>query len=165
MGVSYLNSLREVVGHRPLIMPGATVLVLNEQVELLMIRRSDTGDWGVPGGMMEPGETIEETARRELREETNLDAGELELFGVFSGPQFFIHYPNGDEIFAVPIAYIAHDVHGVLNLADGEHFDFGYFPLSDLPGSVNPSIRPILKQLIERYNVSTFERSNEDQNS
>ncbi len=147
--MSYVTDLRKYVGHSPLILVGATVLIMNERNELLMIRRSDTGDWGVPGGITEPGETIDETARRELCEETNLEAGELELFGVFSGPQFFIHYPNGDEIFAVPIVYIAHEVHGVLKLADGEHFDFGYYPLSDLPGNVSPSIRPILSKLAE----------------
>ncbi len=146
--MGYVADLRKYVGHQPLILVGATVLVMNERNELLMIRRSDTGDWGVPGGTMEPGETIEETARRELREETNLDADELQLFGIFSGPQFFIRYPNGDEIFAVPIVYIAHDVSGPLKLTDGEHCDFRYFPLSDLPEDVNPSIRLILAKFI-----------------
>ncbi len=154
--LGYVADLRKYVGHQPLILVGATVLVLDQQRRLLMIRRSDTGDWGVPGGITECGETIEETARRELREETNLEAGELELFGIFSGPQFFIRYPNGDEIFAVPIVYIAHDVRGLLKLNDGEHYENGYFPLADLPADVNPSIRPILGALLERFNVRTF---------
>ena len=145
--MGYVRSLRSYVGHRPLILVGATVLVINPQGELLMIRRTDTGDWGVPGGTMEIGETIEETARRELCEETNLEAGKLELFGVFSGPQFFIRYPNGDEIFAVPVAYMVQHASGVLKLTDGEHCDFGFFPLSGLPEDVDPSIRPILSKL------------------
>ncbi len=147
--MGYVADLREYVGHTPLILVGATLLVLDEQDRLLLIRRTDTGDWGVPGGTMEPGETIEETARRELREETNLEAGELGLFGLFSGPQFFIRYPNGDEIFAVPVAYMVQHASGVLKLTDGEHCDFGYFPLAALPENVNPSIRPILKKLME----------------
>lgn len=148
-GMGYVSSLRKYVGHQPLILVGATVLVLDRQNRLLMIRRSDTGDWGVPGGIMEPGETIEETARRELCEETNLAAGELELFGVFSGPELFFRYPNGDEIFSVPIVYIARDVCGILKLTDGEHYDSGYFPLTNLPENVNPSIRPIIKKFTE----------------
>ncbi len=153
--MGYTADLRKHVGHQALILVGATLLVLDEQDRLLMMWRSDTGDWGVPGGTMEPGETIQETARRELLEETNLRAGELELFGVFSGPQFFIRYPNGDEVFAVPIVYIAHDVCGVVKLNDGEHREYRYFPLADLPADVNPSIRPILGKLLERFNLST----------
>ncbi len=85
--MEYINSLRKFVGHKPLLMIGAAMLILDEQNRVSMIRRSESGNWGLPGGAMELGETTEETARRELLEETNLQAGEMELFGVFSGPQ------------------------------------------------------------------------------
>lgn len=149
VAVEYISSLRNYVGHMPLLMVGATVLVLDEHNHLLMIRRAESGDWGVPGGAMEPGETTEETARRELVEETNLQAGEMRLFGVFSGPELYYRYPNGDEVYNVSVAYLTRDVHGVLKLTDGEHTDSGYFPLFQLPEQVSPPIQPILKMLLE----------------
>ncbi len=64
--MSYISSLREVVGNRPIISVGATILVINQKQEVLMQFRSDTLDWGLPGGSMELGETLEEVAAREV---------------------------------------------------------------------------------------------------
>jgi 8-oxo-dGTP pyrophosphatase MutT (NUDIX family) len=149
--VEYINTLRKHLGHTPLLMIGAAVLVLGDQDRLLMMRRSESGDWGIPGGAMELGETTEETARRELLEETNLEAGRLELFGVFSGPELYYRYPSGDEVYNVSIVYVARAVHGDLRLTDGEHFDFQYFALAGLPEKISSPIKPILRRLMEDY--------------
>ncbi len=147
--MDYISSLRKLVGHMPLVLAGTTVLVLNDRDELLMIRRSDCGDWGLPGGLMEPGETTEQTARRELFEETSLRADELELFGVFSGPEHYFRYPNGDEAYHLSIVYLTRTAHGRVKLLDGEHTDSGYFALCALPTETGSPIRPILKKLAE----------------
>jgi ADP-ribose pyrophosphatase YjhB (NUDIX family) len=147
--MDYISSLRQLVGHMPLVLAGTTILVLNERNELLMLRRSDCGDWGLPGGLMEPGETTEQTARRELLEETGQTADGLELFGVFSGPEHYFRYPNGDEAYHVSIVYLTRTAHGHVKLSDGEHTDFGYFALSALPTETGSPIRPILKKLSE----------------
>ncbi len=77
--MGHVEELRHMVGHRPLVMPGAAVLALDGGGRLLLQRRTDSGLWCLPGGMMEPGGSIEETARRELREETGLEAERLDL--------------------------------------------------------------------------------------
>lgn len=51
--------------------------------ELLLIRRTDDGLWALPGGITDPGETLAETARRELWEEAGLCGRAVELLGVF----------------------------------------------------------------------------------
>ncbi len=149
--MEYINSLRKHVGQKPLLMVGATILVLNEQNQLLMMKRSESGNWGVPGGTMELGETTEEIAKRELFEETNLQVGEMKLFGVFSGPELYYRYPSGDEVYNVSIVYLTHDVHGDLKLNDGEHFEYQYFPLTNFPEKISPPIKPILKKLAETF--------------
>lgn len=147
--MDYINSLRKHVGNQPLIMVGSTVLVLDAQNRLLMMKRSDSGSWGVPGGAMELGETTEETARRELLEETGLEAGELTFFGVFSGKELYYRYPSGDEVYNVCIVYLTRDVHGAVSFIDGEHYECKYFELEQLPGNISPPIKPILKKLME----------------
>src|SRR5512142_3189330 len=103
--MGYIEELRSLIGHRPILLVGAAVLISDAQGRLLLGQRSDNHQWGIPGGSMEPGETVEETARREALEETGLKIGELRLFGVFSGPEFFYIYPNGDQVHNVSIVY------------------------------------------------------------
>ena len=83
--LGYIEELRKVVGTRPLILVGSAIIILNDNQEVLLQYRSDTYDWGVPGGAMELEETTEETARRELFEETGLNAKIMQFLGVFSG--------------------------------------------------------------------------------
>jgi 8-oxo-dGTP pyrophosphatase MutT (NUDIX family) len=75
--MDYILQLRQYIGHRPILMVGAAVLVLDEEDRLLMMKRSDIGCWGIPGGSMEPGEIAEEAAKREAFEETNLEVKEM----------------------------------------------------------------------------------------
>ena len=60
-----------------------------EKPRVLLIRRGKdpfAGCWALPGGFIEMDETLEESARRELREETGLEAGRLVPLGVFGDP-------------------------------------------------------------------------------
>lgn len=83
--MSYVHSLRALVGSRPLIIAGAAVLIIDKQNRLLLQHRKDNQQWGLIGGSMEVGELLEDTARREAYEETGLDLLKLEWFGLFSG--------------------------------------------------------------------------------
>lgn len=145
--MAYLEELRALVGHRPLILPGACVLLIDSAGRLLMHRRLDNGRYGVPGGTMEPGETLEETARRETLEETGYAAGELRLLGVYSGPDLFYRYPNGDETYHITAAYTCTDFKPVTAELDGESLPPEFFPLDALPGAISPPILPILRDL------------------
>ncbi|WP_347342956.1 NUDIX domain-containing protein [Lysinibacillus pakistanensis] len=63
--------LRQYVGHQPIILPGSAVIILNNANEVLLQKRYE-GGWGLPGGLMELGESLEDTAKREVFEETGL---------------------------------------------------------------------------------------------
>ena len=80
----YILQLRQYIGHRPILVVRAGILLLDEQKRLLLLKRSDNGCWGISGGSMEPGEFVEIAAKREILEETNLEVGDLYLFWVFS---------------------------------------------------------------------------------
>lgn len=54
----YIKDLRRLIGHRPLILVGSTIIVINDKKEILLQHRSDTKEWGLPGGAMEPGESL-----------------------------------------------------------------------------------------------------------
>ncbi len=103
--MDYIRYIRSMVGQRPVIMVTAGVVILNAESELLMQRRADGSGWGLVGGFMELGESVEETARREVFEETGLTVGRLELFGVFSPPEL-VTYPNRDRAQIVTVSYL-----------------------------------------------------------
>ena len=83
--MGYIMDLRKEIGHRPLIMAGACVLILNEKNQLLLQKRADNGYWGYPGGALELGESFEECAKREVIEETGLECLKLTYFAHQSG--------------------------------------------------------------------------------
>lgn len=111
---------------------GATIVVLKEN-KILLNLRSDTNTWGIPGGATELGETLEETAIRELNEETNLTANSFTLLNIFSGKDFYFKYPNGDELYSVVTLYLANGVTGDLKISDGESLELKYFGKDELP--------------------------------
>ena len=68
----YIMDLRKIVGHRPLLQVGASVIVEDEKGRVLLQKRTDNHCWGYPGGSTELDERVEDAAARELREETGL---------------------------------------------------------------------------------------------
>lgn len=78
------------------IVVAATAFVLNENRQVLMIQRSDNGRWAIPGGGQDFGETIEETAVRETREETGINIEITGLVGIYSNPNHVMAYTDGE---------------------------------------------------------------------
>ncbi|MDD9148757.1 MULTISPECIES: NUDIX hydrolase [unclassified Sporolactobacillus] len=142
--MDYVQELRELIGHRPLIIAGATILVFNDKREILLQLRSDTKEWGLPGGAMELGESFEQTARRELFEETGLTTEELVFVAVFSGREFYFKYPNDDEVFNVIVAYETNRATGELAMNDGESLELKFFDFRHLPEELDERTKIIL---------------------
>ena len=141
----YIMDMRRRVGHIPLMQCGASVIVENEKGEILLQKRTDNGKWGYAGGSVELYEVVEEAAARELEEETGLVADELELLGVFSGPQMAYTYPNGDQVSNVDVVFLCRKYHGTLKCQAGEVDNLVFFAPDALPSpmfEVNlPAIR------------------------
>lgn len=94
--IDYLND--PVAPKATSIVPSANVVVVNNQGEILMIRRTDNGNWAVPGGGMDLGESITDTAVRETHEETGITCEITGLVGIYTNPQHLILYTSNGEV-------------------------------------------------------------------
>lgn len=131
---SYLGRLRAIIGPRPVLMPGARVIVENPAGEILLIRRGDFQLWSWPAGSAEMGQTIEDTARTELREETGLVAGPLTPIGFASHPEHDrVAYPHGDVLYAYAMIFHATAWEGELRADGHESLDVRFFVQDALP--------------------------------
>ncbi|MBO8154875.1 MAG: NUDIX hydrolase [Bacillaceae bacterium] len=146
--MGYVMELRKLIGSRPIVLTGSCIL-LCDQNQLLLQKRADNGLWGLPGGALEPGESLDETAKRELYEETGLTAQSLTFFRVFSGKELYYQYPHGDEVYSVVSAYICREFQGELDSDNTETEELRFFPLDEIPENLHPVDRPIVKVFLE----------------
>lgn len=148
---NYIMDLRKYVGHAPLLQCAGSVIVENEKGEVLLGRRTDNHMWGYSGGSVELGETVEECAKRELFEEMGLEAEELELFMVNSGPEAHYIYPNGDEVYNVEIVYLCRKYHGEIKRQEEEVEEIRFFSTEEMPSmeEISPPIRPVMRSYLE----------------
>ena len=153
----YIMDLRKIVGHRPLLQVGASVIVEDAHGRILLQLRSDNHCWGYAGGSVELDEPVEDAAKRELLEETGLVAEELELFGVFSGEDCHYVYPNGDEVSNVDIVYLCREYTGTLRCQTGEVDDLRFFSIIEIPENISPPVRKALMKWAENKRSSKQE--------
>jgi len=80
------------------LVPSVNVIVVNDDEQILLIRRTDNDNWAVPGGAIDLGESLAQAAIRETREETGVDCEITGLVGIYSDPRHLIHYTSNDEV-------------------------------------------------------------------
>lgn len=80
------------------IVPSVNVVVLNGSGEFLLIRRTDNDNWALPGGAMDPGESMTQAAVREVEEETGIQCEVTGLVGVYTNPRHVILYTSNNEV-------------------------------------------------------------------
>ncbi len=105
--------------------------IFDEVGRVLLQRRGDSRLWGFPGGAVELGETPEQAAIREVKEETGLDVKAVRLLGVYTDMD--MRYPNGDQAQSICLTYELKAVGGQLMQDGQETVDLQYFPLDQLP--------------------------------
>jgi ADP-ribose pyrophosphatase YjhB (NUDIX family) len=146
----YVRSMRSRIGHDTLIMVGVGVFVTDGK-RILLQKREDSGLWADHGGALEIGETIEETGKRELFEETGLQARSLLPIGVYTGKEMLFTYPNGDKAYIVGHYFICADYEGEMKADPAEVAELRWFPLDALPEDkkISPPSRLALKKCVE----------------
>ena len=113
-------------------------------------RKYPHGKWGLPGGLMELGESTEETARREIYEETGLQIGRLSLFGVYSGGNYLCVAQNGDEFYVVTTVYTTTEYYGEVCVNDDESLTFEWLDIHKLPENIAGTHKEIINDYIQR---------------
>ena len=153
--MGYVENLRKSIGHDQIILVGSVTVVIDEMERILLQQRKATshGSWGLPGGLMELKESAEETARREVFEESGLSIGNLHLLDVISGADCFIKVPNGDEFYSVTVAYFTNEVSGELRIDKNESLDLKFFKISELPEEIVGSHKRVITTYIDRHCV------------
>ena len=117
--------------HATRIVPGACALIVDEAGRALLQQRADSGNWSMPGGVMEIGETLAQTAVREVREETGLDVEITGLLGIYTDPQHIIAYSDGEIRQEFVIAFIARAIGGALAVSN-ESMQVRFIDLNEL---------------------------------
>lgn len=141
--MSYIESLRKLVGNKEILSVACGAIIENEHNEILLQLRSDTKDYGVPGGNLELGESLIEALIREVKEETGIliSADEAKLFGVYSGNDMLTTYPNGDEVqYVCLIFYVKMDSPDNLAACE-ESGKIAFYSRKTMPNNLKPSDR------------------------
>jgi 8-oxo-dGTP pyrophosphatase MutT (NUDIX family) len=100
------------------IVPAASAVVINDAGDILLQRRTDNDLWALPGGTMDVGERIAETAVREVKEETGLTVEVSRIVGIYSDPAHVIAYTDGEVRQEFNICFAAKLVGGELSKSD-----------------------------------------------
>lgn len=131
---NYIRDLRALIGHKKFIHPAARVMILNDEEELLLIKRKDLDIWGMVAGAFEEGETIETCIKREAKEECGLTLHTVIPIGISTSPTIeTITYPNEDIIQYFTMVFLCRDWSGDLLAESEEAKDIRFFPLDKLP--------------------------------
>ena len=109
-------------------------VIFDGQGRVLLQKRVDNGFWGLPGGMIDIGETVEQGAIREVLEETGLQVTLKRLVGIYSDPNAHcvMIYPGDVIVQGITIAFECQVRAGELKISE-ESTDIGYFPVDALP--------------------------------
>lgn len=129
----YYQGLREKVGPELLLMPSVAAVIRNGEGEILFLRKPGETKWGLPAGVIEPGEKPSRALRREVYEETGLMVNPVRLIGAFSGSKFRYQYDNGDQVEYLTLVFECVMINRSLKGLDGEAEELRFFKEEELP--------------------------------
>ena len=129
--MDYVRYIRSLVGNHKIIMNAAACIIVNEENQILLQHRGDDHFWGLPGGIMEMDESLEETCIREVKEETGFDVNLLYLLGDFHNKNKT--WPGGDQAHIICHIFVGEITGGTRTIDGLETLDLQYFSYDNLP--------------------------------
>ena len=125
----YIHSLRKEIGGRKIILNCAGAVIVKDG-KILLQRRADNNQWGLPGGLLELNETYEDAAIREVREETGLEIKLVSFLGMYHN--YEMEWSNGDKAHTISAIYVAEIVSGEPRI-DEESYELRFFSIEEAP--------------------------------
>jgi 8-oxo-dGTP pyrophosphatase MutT (NUDIX family) len=127
----FVLRLREKIGHDLLWLPGVVMIVFDDEDRILLGRRTDTGRWALPSGILDPGEQPAAGAAREVLEETGVEVAVERLLSVEAWEPSVC--PNGDRVQYLAMTYLCRAVGGRARVNDDESTEVCWFAVDELP--------------------------------
>ncbi|HSM71676.1 MAG TPA: NUDIX domain-containing protein [Anaerolineales bacterium] len=121
------------IGAQGRIRLGCSAAILDKSGRILLTQRQDNGQWCLPSGGIESGESAAEACVREVFEETGWRVRVKRFVGVYSHPDQLTVYSETDKFQIVALHFEAEVTGGNLSLSD-ETSDFGYFTKEEVEG-------------------------------
>ena len=128
---------------------GSSAVLTDGEGRILLQRRSDSGNWALPGGAMDIGESFAQSAIREVKEETGFDVRIDRIIGIYSDPAHVFAYDDGEVRQEFSICLACTIVGGTLQVSS-ESTAVEFFPVAVLPDlQMHESIRTRIHDYLE----------------
>lgn len=130
---SYLGQLRKLIGKHKIFSISARAIIEDSAGRILLVRRSDNGDWVMPAGSIELEESILDCVKREVWEETGLTVLSAYPIAIYSEPRFSFVTSYGDPYQMFSVVFVVDEWTGTLQQETNETTDAQFFALDELP--------------------------------
>jgi ADP-ribose pyrophosphatase YjhB (NUDIX family) len=142
----------KLIERHPVIRVGTALYLADLQGNLLLARRWENGLWSLPGGSLQPGETLEDALRREVRKDLGLELNEIQMVHVFSGSRLYDVTPAGLPVYFISATFLPHNAKGIMRLDTLKFSEARYFATWNLPmGEIHPPDLPLLEHFMKRF--------------
>jgi 8-oxo-dGTP diphosphatase len=157
---AYITEIRRSYGQGLLLLPGVSAVVLRDDLEpvrrhLLLVRRTDTGRWSLPAGIVEPGEQPAAGIRREVLEETRVEVRVDRLVLLSMDPELV--YANGDHCQFVAMTFRCSYLGGEAAVGDEESTEVAWFGVDELPENLSAIQRRRIQVALADQEACVFE--------
>lgn len=144
---SYLGQLRKMIGKTKVFVITARAIVQNPEGQILFVKRSDNGKWVMPAGSMELEESILDTCKREVFEESGLIVESATLISVYTDPRYSFVTAYDDPYQPISFVFRIDSWSGEILKQTDETVDAQFFSLSDLPPGLSNVYQETLEDL------------------
>lgn len=126
--------------------------LVNDQHQILLVKRKDNDLWCLPGGLMDLGERVQDAVLREVKEETGLTVEIVRLTGVYSDPNDSIYIHLGPQYQIVVLVFLGRITGGKF-VENPETYGFQFFEVNELPPLVDSHHQRIADVLVNAPDV------------